>query len=126
MLVIKVKGRPGSIVIEDGSGNPVGGDLMVRSGERVCWVNDTGRKCTLTFRELKLGADQPAYGSSKKPFAGTRLRHPIDVPASGWCGRVEALDRRKGRQASYVKYDVTVTGGRSGSLHLDPVIIIDR
>jgi hypothetical protein len=125
MLVVKVKGTPESVVIEDGAGNPVGGDLMVRTGDRVCWVNDTGRACRLKFREVEFGRDEPRYKGRVWPFEGRGPDGDLEIPPSGWCGRVKALEGGNGRKADYVKYDVLVTGG-GPALDLDPVIIIDR
>lgn len=124
MLVIKVKGTPESVVIEDGAGNPVGGDLLVRTGDRVCWVNDTGRTCRLKFREVEFGRDEPRYKGRVWPFEGHGPDGDLEIPASGWCGQVKPFDAA-GRKIDYVKYDVRVTG-HGPALDLDPVIIIDR
>jgi|MudIll2142460700_1097286.scaffolds.fasta_scaffold117393_2 hypothetical protein len=124
MLFIKVVGTPEGIVIEDGAGRP-GGDLKLRVGDDVCWVNATGRTCKLMFRELQLGREEPRYKGRVWPFEGDGPGGDLDIPASGWCGRVKALGSGQGRKADYVKYDVMVTGG-GPALDLDPIIIIDR
>lgn len=124
MLFIKVVGTPEGIVIEDGAGRP-GGDLKLRVGDDVCWVNATGRTCKLMFRELQLGREEPRYKGRVWPFEGRGPDGDLEIPPSGWCGRVKALEGGNGRKADYVKYDVLVTGG-GPALDLDPVIIIDR
>ena len=125
MLVIRVKGAPERIVIEDGVGNPVGGDLMLRVGDRVCWINGTDRTCRLKFREVEFGRDAPRYKARVWPFEERDPGGYLEIPASGWCGQLKALDGVNGRKVDYVKYDVLVTRGDQ-ALDLDPVIIIDR
>jgi hypothetical protein len=124
MLFIRVAGTPEEIVIEDGAGCP-GGDLRLRAGDYVCWVNATGRSCKLMFRGLQLGRDEPKYRGRVWPFEGDGPGGDLDIPASGWCGRVKAPGSGHGREPDYVKYDVMVTGG-GPALDLDPIIIIDR
>ena len=125
LLVIKVTDAPRSIVIEDGDGNPTGGDLVLRVGDRVCWTNATGRDCKLMFRELKLGPGAPSYGGRVWPFEGDDHSAGLNIPASGWCGQVREPGTPRKPTADYVKYDISVTGGGSPLL-LDPVIIIER
>lgn len=124
MLIIRVTGTPERIVVEDGAGRS-GGDLRLRVGDYVCWINATDRTCRLKFREVEFGRDEPRYKGRVWPFEGRAPGGDLEIPASGWCGRVQALESGNGRKADYVKYDVLVTGG-GPALDLDPVIIIDR
>jgi hypothetical protein len=119
-----VTGTPEEIVIEDDAGRS-GGDLKLRVGDDVCWVNATGRSCKLMFRALELGRDEPRYKGRVWPFEGDWPAGDLDNPASGWCGRVKAPGSGHGRRPDYVKYDVRVTGA-GPALDLDPIIIIDR
>lgn len=124
MLIIRLTGTPERIVIDDGAGR-IGGDLRLRVGDYVGWVNATGRTCKLMFREVEFGRDQPRYKGRVWPFEGRGPGGDLEVPSSGWCGQVKALEGGNGRSVDYVKYDVLVTGD-GPSVDLDPVIIIDR
>lgn len=117
----------GDIEIRDAAGNG-SGDLKVRGGDDVTWVNATAGKCTLSFRRLTLGG-RPSYGPPAWPFARAQsgnereIRQPPRGRTTQWTGRIGKKGIANEQGPIYVKYDVRVAGH---ARPLDPIIIIEK
>jgi len=119
-LTITVAG--GKLSVDDGSGG--GGDLKVRDGDVIQWSNQSGWKCRLRFKKLKLGQN-PGYDGDRWPFqVGNGPWFEVD-DGSTWSGTIDAAKATNGKKVAYIKYDVKASGSGAPD-DLDPMIIVDN
>ena len=109
LLVVKA---PGSEVVD------------IRDGDVIQWSNQSGWKCRLRFKKLKLGQN-PGYDGDRWPFqVGNGPWFEVE-DGSTWSGTIDAAKATNGKKVAYIKYDVKASGSGAPD-DLDPMIIVDN
>jgi hypothetical protein len=119
---LTIREAGGKLSVDDGAGGS--GDLKVRDGDVIQWSNQSGWKCRLKFKKLKLGQN-PGYDGDHWPFkVGNGPGFEVDDKQS-WNGTIDGPKATNGKKVAYIKYDVNASGVGAPD-DLDPMIIVDN